>query len=104
MAKKINVQEVKDKLQQAFGEDYDFEFGEFLLGNFDSVDAKKAGVEWIEQDGGYEGGGEYCYTIFRVHNQYYKVSFSYYSHHGFEFDYANAYEVEAVERMATFYE
>lgn len=33
-----------------------------------------------------EGGSEYCEGIFRLGDKHYKVSWSYYSHHGYETD------------------
>ena len=78
---------------------------EFLLG-FQEGDYIKNGVslKHLEQDGGGEGGSEDCYTVVQFGDKYYKIAYSYYSHDGFDYSYADVYEVTPVERLVTFYE
>lgn len=106
MAQKIGIAEVKEKLEEIFlvrAGSY-FEFVDFLLGDYDEKEAKKGNVRHIEQDGGGEGGSEDCYTVFSIGDITYKVTYNYYSHHGFETDYAQAYIVTPVQRTITAYE
>lgn len=63
----------------------------------------------IEQEGGGEGGAENCHSVIEVQfgewtGKLIKVFYNYYSHHGYDFDYAEAREVAPVQRMVTFYE
>lgn len=78
---------------------------EFLLG-FQDGDYVKNGVnmKFIEQEGGGEGGGEHCETVVQAGDKYYKIVYSYYSHDGYNYDYADVYEVIPTERLVTFYE
>jgi hypothetical protein len=43
--------------------------------------------EHIQQEGGGEGGSEYCYGVFKLNDKYYKARYSYYSYCGYEYDY-----------------
>lgn len=61
-------------------------------------------IEFVEQDGGGEGGAEDCYTVLKVLDGYIKIEYSYHSYSGFNFDYATVKPVKPVERMVTFYE
>lgn len=78
---------------------------EFLLG-FQDGDYMKGdiAVEFIEQDGGGEGGGEHCETVVKIGATYYKIVYSYYSYNGYNYEGADVYEVVPVERLVTFYE
>lgn len=62
--------------------------------------------EHIEQEGGGEGGTEYCYGVFKINGKYYKAEYSYYSYNGHEYDdiKSTIEEVFPVERLVTFYE
>ena len=60
--------------------------------------------EFIEQEGGGEGGAEYCYTVFKWKGTFYKVTYNYYSHHGFDFDCSEIYRVTPKEKTVTVYE
>lgn len=64
------------------------------------------GYEHIEQDGGGEGGGEYCYGIFRLKGKTYKAEYSYYSYHGHDYDsiLSTLKEVKPVEKTITVWE
>lgn len=42
------------------------------------------GYEHVMQEGGGEGGSEYCEGVFKLGEKYYKTDWSYYSHHGYE--------------------
>lgn len=58
-------------------------------------------AEVIETSGGGEGGAEDCETVLKIGNRYFSITYSYYSHHGFEFDYGSIYEVKPVEVTVT---
>jgi hypothetical protein len=62
--------------------------------------------EHIQQEGGGEGGSEYCYGIFKLNDKYYKAEYSYYSYNGHEYEgiCESLIEVFPVERLVTFYE
>ena len=61
-------------------------------------------VGFIEQDGGYEGGSEYCYSVFEIDDTYYKVEYSYYSHYGFDTNHAQVSIVSPKEKTIIVYE
>lgn len=42
------------------------------------------GYEHVMQEGGGEGGSEYCEGVFKLGGDYFKASWSYYSHQGYE--------------------
>ena len=67
-------------------------------------DSEAFPLVWIEQDGGGEGGGEYCYTVVKLRDKFLKIEYSYYSYNGYETEDAEVYEVEATQRLVTFYE
>ena len=53
------------------------------------------GAEVEDEEGGYEGDGEYCHKVilFKEENIYIKIQASYYSYDGVELDYAEVYQV-----------
>jgi hypothetical protein len=57
----------------------------------------------VEREGGGEGSGEDCHFVFKWNGKHYKLEYSYYSHHGYEFNGA-LYEVDPVQKMITVYE
>lgn len=69
---------------------------------------KDAGFEYehLEQDGGGEGGSEYCYGVFKLNGVIYKAEYSYYSYNGHEFDYIvdTLRVVEGKVKQVTVYE
>ena len=68
------------------------------------IKPSEIGAEHIHQEGGGEGGSEYCETIFKWKGKIYKMVYSYYSYHGFDVDCASLYEVEPVQKTVTVYE
>lgn len=58
----------------------------------------------VEQEGGGEGGSEHCESVIKLGDKFYKVVYSYYSHHGYDFDYAEVFEVKPKEKTITVYE
>lgn len=46
----------------------------------------KYGYEHLVQEGGGEGGSEYCYGVFKLNGKIYKAEYSYYSYNGCEYD------------------
>ncbi|MNK14407.1 hypothetical protein D3C87_325300 [compost metagenome] len=106
MADRINIEELKSKLEEIFESEsssYGFEFTDFLLGDFNQELGDKADLKWLEQDGGGEGGAESCYTVFSIGDITYKITYTYYSHHGFETSYAAAYTVTPTEKTVIVY-
>lgn len=73
---------------------------DILMGDFPENNR----VEFIEQEGGGEGGSEDCYSVIKVDGVFYKVFYNYYSHHGFETDYATVRVVQPQEKLVTVYE
>jgi hypothetical protein len=65
---------------------------------------EELGYEHITQEGGGEGGTEYCYTIMRFGNTYYKMEYSYYSFDGYDFGDADDWvEVKPVKKEIIVY-
>lgn len=64
------------------------------------------GFEHLEQSGGGEGGGEYCYGVFSLKGKYYRCNYSYYSYDGHDYDYIadTVEEVIPVEKTVIVYE
>lgn len=64
------------------------------------------GYEHIHQEGGGEGGSEYCEGVFKLDDKLYEVNYSYYSHNGCEYDYIEdtIREVKPVVKTVTVYE
>lgn len=67
---------------------------------------EKLGYKHISQDGGGEGGSEYCEGIFELNGKFYSASYQYYSHNGHEFDdiLDTLVEVFPVQKTITVYE
>lgn len=93
--------EHKDPTYQAELEEYNEKRKEAREAFFAEYD-----YEHLEQDGGGEGGSEYCYGVFRFGGKIYMTSWSYFSHHGYEYDYVegNLKEVQAKQKTITVYE
>lgn len=79
-----------------------FQEGDYLYK--ETEDSDPIPMNHIEQEGGGEGGGEYCYAVIQVGEKFYKIEYSYYSYNGYDYDDADVYEVVPVERLVTFYE
>jgi hypothetical protein len=91
MSKNKNVdksEELKNFLQNECDDLIDV-----LLGYGDPVTFNETPVQFVVQDGGGEGGGEGCFTILRVGDAHYKVTYSYASYDGFNFDYMEVKKV-----------
>ena len=60
----------------------------------------------LDQEGGGEGGSEYCYGVFSLQGKTYRAEYSYYSYNGHEYDYIvdTLREVKAVEKTITVWE
>lgn len=70
---------------------------------------KNSGIEeykHLQQEGGGEGGAEYCFGIFKLNGKIYRAEYSYYSHHGHEYDdiINTVREVKPVQKTITVYE
>ena len=68
--------------------------------------AEEAGYERLMQDGGGEGGAEYCEAVFKLGDKIYKANYSYASYNGHEYDgISNTLkEVQPKEKTITVYE
>ena len=108
--KKLSVlKEFLDDFNKATDDKYDeAEFVSFLTHNEFYKEAEEwadsVGYELLEQDGGGEGGSEWCHSVFKLNNKTFKITYNYYSHNGFDYDYAEATEVKAVTKTVTVYE
>lgn len=53
----------------------------------DKVEAflTQRGYEHLDSEGGHEGGGEYCYGVIKLDNEYYRAEWEYYSYNGCEY-------------------
>ena len=62
--------------------------------------------EYLDGDGGGEGGTEYVYGVFRLQGKIYKADWRYDSHHGYDYnDIARTVkEVKPVQKTITVYE
>lgn len=60
----------------------------------------------LQQEGGGEGGSEYCYGVFEFDGKVYKAEWSYYSHMGCEYDdiVDTLREVKPAKKTITVYE
>lgn len=83
--------------REAYWEIYRKENQDFL----DSI-----GYEHLEQEGGGEGGSEYCYGVFKLGDKVYRAEYSYFSYNGHEYDdiAETLREVKPVEKTITVYE
>lgn len=71
---------------------------------FTTEDGEQFEVEHIGQEGGGEGGSEYCYAVIKVGDKFYKIEYSYYSHQGYDTDDAELVEVFPKQKTVTVYE
>lgn len=71
---------------------------------FTADDEEEFEVDFVEQEGGGEGGSEYCYSILKIGEKFYKIEYSYYSHAGYETEDAELVEVSAKQQTVTVYE
>jgi len=96
MAKKVDLDEIVDEILEEAGEGHD---------RYDLAhgDIEVEGYEFIDQDDGGEGGAEYCETVFKWKDKFYTMTYSYYSHHGYNFDCAELFEVEPKKKEVTVY-
>lgn len=79
-----------------------FNEGDYLYK--ETEDSDPIPMNHIEQEGGGEGGGEYCYAVIQVGDKFYKIEYSYHSYSGYDYDDADVLEVVPTQRMVTFYE
>lgn len=98
--KKENPKEYQ-KLQNARFNERNNEFTTYCDTLINSI-----GYEHLEQEGGGEGGSEYCYGVFKLKGKIYKASYSYYSYNGHEYsDICDTLqEVTPVEKTVIVYE
>jgi hypothetical protein len=46
----------------------------------------RCNIQEVEQEGGGEGGGEYCYSVWSIFDQFVRFEYSYYSYNGYDMD------------------
>lgn len=75
-------------------------------GEFNYELSIKLQYEHLVQEGGGEGGAEYCYGVFKLGDTIYKAEYSYYSHSGHEYwdILYTLQEVKPVQKTITVYE
>ena len=61
-------------------------------------------VQLVEQVGGGEGSGEYCYLVLKYEDIFYKISYNYYSYNGYEYDNAMVKQVTPSQKTITVYD
>lgn len=103
MGKQVeNWREIVEEIFEAYNEkdpSYPLEYAEEL----EEINDLE-GFEFIEQEGGGEGGAEDCHMVFKWKEKFYRLEYSYYSYHGTDFDGAIMYEVTPTQKMVTVYE
>tara|TARA_R110000851_G_scaffold113976_1_gene238844 strand:- start:22 stop:1191 length:1170 start_codon:yes stop_codon:yes gene_type:complete len=89
-------------------EDRDAELAVYHKAQADAEQAGllRTGYEHLSQEGGGEGGSEYCEGVFKLSGKIYKAEYSYYSHDGHDTDYIldTLREVTPVVKTITVYE
>lgn len=66
---------------------------------------KEFNFKFLNQEGGGEGGTEYCESVIELEGQAYLLSYSYFSHHGYSIDDYWAWKpVTAKQKTVTYYE
>ena len=103
--KKTNLNPFLDSLAMPEGR-RSFDPIDFLIEGGDDVEWEGKKIEMIEQDGGGEGGGEDCYSVFSVNNgeMYLKAIYNYYSYDGFNTEYGTVSQVTPRQKTITVYE
>lgn len=84
---------------------YRTELGTKYQKHVDSV-RQEIGYNHLEQDGGGEGGAEYCHGVFELKGKVYKAEYSYYSFNGYEYGGIcdTLKEAKPVQKTITVYE
>lgn len=86
-------------------ESNEYEFADFIIEDGSKILGENGLIiENIETEGGGEGGSEYCYTIVKVNEDFYKIEYSYYSYEGFELSDASMTKVYPKQKTITVYE
>lgn len=103
MGKKVDIDSFKEMVGEIVCREGKFEYG-FYFDDILLEGVKDQGIVLVEQDGGGEGGSENCYSILKIDGVFYKVNYSYYSHHGFDTEFACVSIVEPKKKLVTVYE
>lgn len=85
------------------GEDGEYQFKDFLRGHSYGIPEVDR-VQYIQHEGGGEGGGEHCESVIQVDGVFYMITYIYASYDGFYWDDAGVEVVQPVERTVVFYE
>lgn len=102
MSKEIDFEDFKVLLEEKYNtnpDNYGFDYYEILLEGAEDI-----GIKLVDQEGGGEGGAENCTSILEIDSIFYEVSYNYYSHQGYEFDYASVKIVTPKQKTVTVYE
>lgn len=105
----MSIPDSLKEIEKSFNEVVDGSFLDMIaLDEFWGDNAKKWAkdnkYELIEQEGGGEGGSEWCYSVLKFGDNIYRIDFGYRSHHGYEFRGAKIREVKPVKKTITVYE
>lgn len=90
-----------NKLFKARNDEYETSYAEYKKSRKNEV-----GYEFLQQEGGGEGGSEYCFGVFKLKGKTYKAEWSYYSYDGSNYEdiVSTLQEVKPVEKTITVYE
>ena len=90
-----------DKEYALYAEERDKKFLPFV-----EKEKQSWGYEHLEQEGGGEGGSEYCYGVFKLKGKVYRAEYRYYSYHGSDYSgiLDTLMEVKPVQKVITVYE
>lgn len=91
---------------EKYAEDNGYDSVEEMIYLMCEGDCYTQDYEHLEQEGGGEGGSEYCHGVFKLKGKIYKAEYSYYSYDGHDYNgiYDTLKEVKPVEKTIIVYE
>lgn len=94
----MTAEEIIKKLEE------DYDKSDFWNEDLDTEDFGE--WEMVDEEGGYEGGGEYAHRVvhFKTHDVYIKLEGFYSSYAGTDYEDEEYQIVKPTQRMVTFYE
>lgn len=104
-----NIKEIIKKLAESVGESEEYVLYAMAEGDaYGDLEREldKIGYKHLEQEGGGEGGTEYCFGVFELEGLIFKAEYSYYSYNGCDYDgiLETLKQVKPVEKVVTVYE
>jgi hypothetical protein len=85
MSKKVDL-EFFENIAETSGGSVEYVVFSMCEGDWDSDYCNGLEYEHLEQDGGGEGNGEYCYGVFQLGDTIYRAEYSYASYAGYDYD------------------